>query len=73
MSWREKSMHSDLFFCTNVDCNVITFRPGPLGKNACPKCFQLGSVVRHANTLSLQDAIQAGKDASRKSEEGTSS
>ena len=73
MSWREKSMHSDLFFCTNVDCNVITFRPGPLGNNACPKCHQLGSVVRHRQTLSIQDAIQADKDASHQSKEGTSS
>jgi len=52
MSWSDKSKDSDLFFCVTNDCNVITFRPGPLGRNVCPKCWVPGSVVRSQAMLS---------------------
>lgn len=53
MNWNEKSKNSDLFFCTTVECNVITFRPGPLENNICPKCKHTGSLVRSRSLLPL--------------------
>lgn len=51
MNWRDKSKDSDLFFCVKEECLVITFRPGPLGRNVCPKCFTPGSIVRHKDVI----------------------
>ncbi len=53
MSWHGKSENSDLFFCVNVDCNIITFRIGGLGTNLCPKCNIQGALVRTASILQL--------------------
>ena len=54
-------MDSDLFFCTKLECHVITFRPGPGGRNVCPKCFEPGSIVRYASSLAMTAALDAGK------------
>lgn len=51
MNWSDKSKTSDLFFCTNIECRVITFRHGPIRENECPKCHELGALVRNATLL----------------------
>lgn len=52
-NWDQKTRNYDLFYCLNIDCNVITFRTGPVYENECPKCHTLGSIVRTARVLPL--------------------
>lgn len=53
MNWHEKSNNSDLFYCVNNECNVITFRLSNLQNNDCPKCKMSGAIVRTAKLLNL--------------------
>ena len=61
--WHEKSANRDLFFCTNFECDVITFReriqsPYP---NDCPKCFISGALVRESSSINRTALIDEGK------------
>lgn len=50
-NWHLKSRDKDLLFCTNNECNVITFMETMA--NLCPKCHTPGSLVRSASVLPL--------------------
>jgi hypothetical protein len=63
--WQDKSSNSDVFFCTDPSCNVLTFRPGPSGRNVCPKCWTLGALCRSARLLTLTIADKANRDQYR--------
>lgn len=50
VSWHSKSVDEDLFFCTNMQCRVVTFVPTKAGRNICPFCHINGALVRREIT-----------------------
>lgn len=59
MKWHEKSRSHDLFFCTNKQCNTVTFRS--VFQNLCPSCGEPGTLTRSEQTLRIADRIEEEK------------
>jgi len=61
MRWHEKSRSSDVMFCNNRICNVLTFRNA--NTPICPSCSLPGSKVRDAKMIILKRGIRSEDQA----------
>jgi len=53
MNPHEKSEASKLYYCDNLRCRVVTFKPDPQVQQICPSCQDTGILIREATVKRL--------------------